>query len=149
MVGRIPRPIEVWFIKCTCLCTYLLYRYWIGNNPNVVERFIMTLNIIMHSSTNTPDKRRIVREYFEFAFSMRYFQATQCQKALLLGIETILNVSYKGQESLLFNDFMSELINTKEWLEEIIHSSVEDKIQMLAAKILLRLAEINKEQLLT
>ena len=48
---------------------------------------------------------------------MRYFQATQCQKALLLGIETILNVSYKGQESLLFNDFMSELINTKEWLE--------------------------------
>ncbi|KAG1173268.1 hypothetical protein G6F70_005924 [Rhizopus microsporus] len=93
-------------------------KYWIGNNPNVVERFIMTLNIIMHSSTNTPDKRRIVREYFEFAFSMRYFQATQCQKALLLGIETILNVSYKGQESLLFNDFMSELINTKEWLEE-------------------------------
>lgn len=68
---------------------------------------------------NTLDKRRIVREYFEFCLSMRYFKNTSIgiQKALLLGIDTILNISYKHQEQLLLNDYFKELTHIKEWIE--------------------------------
>ncbi|RCI04833.1 telomere binding protein [Rhizopus stolonifer] len=91
-------------------------KHWIGNNSLLNERFIMTLNIIMHCSTNTPDKRSIVREYFEFALSMRYSNVT-CKKALLLGIQVIVLESYKDQEALLFQDFLQELKETKDWLD--------------------------------
>ncbi|EIE86612.1 hypothetical protein G6F55_007123 [Rhizopus delemar] len=123
-------------------------KYWIGNNPLLIERFIMTLNIILHSSTNTPDKRSIVREYFEFALSMRYANIT-CKRSLLLGIEVIINQSYKDQETLLFQDFTRELVETKEWLEEILeNSTADDQLKELTIRILLRLSEINQQQLL-
>jgi hypothetical protein len=68
---------------------------------------------------NTPDKRKIVREYFEFVSSMRYASniSQGVTKALLLGIDTIINISYKGQEQLLFNDYNRQLSDIKDWLE--------------------------------
>jgi hypothetical protein len=39
------------------------------------------------------------------------------KKALLLGIDTIVNISYKGQEQLLFNDYNRQLSEVKDWLE--------------------------------
>lgn len=47
---------------------------------------------------------------------MRYANIT-CKRSLLLGIEVIINQSYKDQETLLFQDFTRELVETKEWLE--------------------------------
>jgi hypothetical protein len=47
---------------------------------------------------------------------MRYANIT-CKRSLLLGIEVIINQSYKDQEALLFQDFTRELVETKEWLE--------------------------------
>ncbi|KAG2201441.1 hypothetical protein INT47_001490 [Mucor saturninus] len=94
-------------------------KFWIGNDKVLSERFIMTLNIILHSSTNLPDKRRIVKEYFEFVSSMRYtsHDSVGVKKALLLGIDTIINVSYKDQERLLFQDYTRELTEIRDWLE--------------------------------
>ncbi|KAI8098324.1 telomere length regulation protein-domain-containing protein [Gilbertella persicaria] len=118
--------------------------YWMGSNPVLTERFIMTLNIILHSSTNTLDKRRIVKEYFEFALSMRYAVNLSfgVKKALLLGIETIINISYKGQESLLFTDYAKELVETKAWLEAIIENHSEDKLQEMAVAVLIKISHI-------
>jgi hypothetical protein len=39
------------------------------------------------------------------------------KKALLLGIDCIVNTNYKGQEAKLFNDYTRELEETKIWLE--------------------------------
>ncbi|KAI7902821.1 telomere length regulation protein-domain-containing protein [Cokeromyces recurvatus] len=122
-----------------------LIKHWIGSNPILAERFIMTLNIILHSSTNTSDKRKIVREYFEFALSMRCITLNNTyviRKAILLGIDIIISTSYKGQEQLLFHDFLKELVETKQWLQEIMENQVEQKIQELAISILVKLSQI-------
>lgn len=47
---------------------------------------------------------------------MRYSNVT-CKKALLLGIQVIVLESYKDQEALLFQDFLQELKETKDWLD--------------------------------
>lgn len=117
-------------------------KHWIGNNKLLSERFIMTLNVILHSSTNIPDKRRIVREYFEFASSMRYADSFGIKKALLLGLDTIINTNYKGQEGLLFQDFTRELSEVKDWLEEIMENNSESKLQEIAIRVIVRLSQI-------
>lgn len=45
------------------------------------------------------------------------------KKALLLGINTIINVNYQGQEKLLFNDYNTQLSEIKDWLEGNIRIS--------------------------
>ncbi|KAI9477807.1 MAG: telomere length regulation protein-domain-containing protein [Benjaminiella poitrasii] len=120
-------------------------KHWIGNNSVLAERFIMTLNVILHSSTNTPEKRKIVREYFEFALSMRYTileNSFLIKKALLVGIDIIINTSYKGQEQLLLYDYPRELAETKQWLEDIMENQSEQKLQELAIGVLMRLSQI-------
>ncbi|KAI7873122.1 telomere length regulation protein-domain-containing protein [Mucor mucedo] len=122
-------------------------KFWIGNDKVLSERFIMTLNIILHSSTNLPDKRRIVKEYFEFVSSMRYtsHDSVGVKKALLLGIDTIINVSYKDQERLLFQDYTRELTEIRDWLEVIMENNSEAKIQEIALRIVFRLSQISTQ----
>ncbi|KAI8374520.1 telomere length regulation protein-domain-containing protein [Radiomyces spectabilis] len=118
--------------------------WWIGNDEMLSERFIMTLNVIMHSATNTPDKRRIVMEYFEFALSMRYVPCSKAiKRALLLGLDIILNVSYKHQERLLLHDYTKELVDVKDWLQTILEApDEEDHLKESAILLLSRLAHI-------
>ncbi|KAI8640641.1 telomere length regulation protein-domain-containing protein, partial [Parasitella parasitica] len=126
--------------------THGLIKYWIGNNALLTERFIMTLNIILHSSTNTPDKRRIVKEYFQFLSSMKYAsistQTASIRKSMLLGIDTILNVCYSGQEMLLFQDYQTELYETKQWLEDLLDQADEPQLHDLTVSITIKLSQI-------
>lgn len=50
---------------------------------------------------------------------MRYasHDSVGVKKALLLGIDTVINVSYKDQERLLFQDYTRELTEIRDWLE--------------------------------
>ncbi|KAI8986573.1 telomere length regulation protein-domain-containing protein [Pilobolus umbonatus] len=116
-------------------------KFWLGNNKLMAERFVMTMNVILHSATNTPDKRQIVREYFEFAFSMRYSN-NAIVRSLLLGIEIILNISYQHQEALLFNHHQKELSETRDWVESILENNTEHELQQLAMNIMIRLSQM-------
>ncbi|GAA5800318.1 hypothetical protein HPULCUR_005745 [Helicostylum pulchrum] len=119
-------------------------KYWVGNNNVLAERFIMTLNVILHCSTNLPDKRNIVKEYLDFVSSMRYANqnALGIKKALLFGINTIVNTSYKDQEVYLIQHYTKELSETKDWLEEIMENNSEPTLQEKAIGILVRLSQI-------
>ncbi|KAI9311350.1 telomere length regulation protein-domain-containing protein [Dichotomocladium elegans] len=119
-------------------------RTWLGHNTMLAERFVMTLNVIMHCATNTPDKRRIVTEYLEFALSLRYAHVTKnVTSALLTGFEIILNISYQGQEKLLLRDYGAQLAETKNWLEEILELVNEDQLKEKAIRLLARLMQIS------
>ncbi|KAG1087246.1 hypothetical protein G6F42_020678 [Rhizopus arrhizus] len=123
-----------------------LIKYWIGNNALLTERFIMTLNIILHSATNTPDKRKIVKEYFQFISSMKYASISthtvSIKKAMLLGIDTIISVCYSGQEVLLYQDYQSELYETKQWLENLLEQADEPELHDLTIGIAVKLSQI-------
>lgn len=73
----------------------------------------------MGQVANLPDKRNIVKEYLDFVSSMRYANqnALGIKKALLFGINTIVNTSYKDQEVYLIQHYTKELSETKDWLE--------------------------------
>lgn len=119
---------------------YKKKRYWVGIDKVLTEKFIMTLNIILHCASkvirffklkkiklicihfqkaNLPEKSSIVKEYFDFISSMRYASHTSLgiKKALLLGVETIINTSYQGQEVYLIQHYIKELSETRDWLE--------------------------------
>ncbi|KAI9364186.1 telomere length regulation protein-domain-containing protein [Pilaira anomala] len=119
-------------------------RYWVGNDKVLTEKFIMTLNIILHCATNLPEKSSIVKEYFDFISSMRYASHTSLgiKKALLLGIETIINTSYRGQEVYLIQHYTKELSETRDWLEDMIENQSEAALQEKAIGILVRLSQI-------
>ncbi|CAO3655984.1 unnamed protein product [Mucor fragilis] len=123
-----------------------LIKYWIGNNALLTERFIMTLNIILHSATNTPDKRKIVKEYFQFISSMKYASISthtvSIKRAMLLGIDTIISVSYSGQEALLYQDYQNELYDTKQWLEDLLEQADEPELHDLTIGIAVKLSQI-------
>ncbi|GAN04450.1 telomere length regulation protein TEL2 homolog [Mucor ambiguus] len=123
-----------------------LIKYWIGNNALLTERFIMTLNIILHSATNTPDKRKIVKEYFQFISSMKYATVSthtvSIRKAMLLGIDTIIGVCYSGQEVLLYQDYQNELYDTKQWLENMLEQADEPELHDLTIGIVVKLSQI-------
>ncbi|KAL9537725.1 hypothetical protein MBANPS3_011521 [Mucor bainieri] len=123
-----------------------LIKYWIGNNALLTERFIMTLNIILHSATNTPDKRKIVKEYFQFISSMKYASISthtvSIKRALLLGIDTIISVCYSGQEVLLYQDYQNELYDTKQWLEDVLEQADEPELHDLTIGIVVKLSQI-------
>ncbi|KAF7728033.1 telomere binding protein [Apophysomyces ossiformis] len=120
---------------------------WIGNNKVLTEQLIRTLDMIMYYSTNLPEKRRIVTEYFEFALALRYADCSAgMTRALLLGITVILNTSYKDQEWILWQNYARELEETKFWVEGIVESTKEDEtIKQAALGILVRLMEITKK----
>jgi hypothetical protein len=88
-------------------------------DPMLVERFIMTLNVIMQCASNTPDKKKIVKEYFDYAFSLRYVPklSSRILRALLLGFNTIIHICYKEQGYLLVMNFTLELSGCQQWLE--------------------------------
>lgn len=117
-------------------------KFWLGNNKILAERFVMTLNVILHSATNTPDKRHIVREYFEFAFSMKYYKSSGVLRCILLGISTIVSITYAHQEAILFNDYQKELSETRDWVEDLVENSTESEIRQLAMNIMIRLSQI-------
>ncbi|ORY97265.1 telomere length regulation protein-domain-containing protein [Syncephalastrum racemosum] len=120
--------------------------YWIGNDPRVSERFVMTLNVILHSATNTPDKRSIVRSYLEFALTLRFANVTpQVTQALLMGVDIVVNVNYNGQEGLLVQDYTRELVQIKEWMEEIMERVQADELKQIALTILARLADVSSK----
>ncbi|KAK4513392.1 uncharacterized protein ATC70_005390 [Mucor velutinosus] len=123
-----------------------LIKYWIGNNALLTERFIMTLNIILHSATNTPDKRKIVKEYFQFVSSMKYASISthtvSIKRAMLLGIDTIISVCYSGQEVLLYQDYQNELYDTKQWLEDVLEQADEPELHDLTVGIVVKLSQI-------
>lgn len=48
---------------------------------------------------------------------MKYADSVGIKKALLLGVDTIINTSYKDQERLLFQDYTRELTEIRDWLE--------------------------------
>ncbi|KAI9014586.1 telomere length regulation protein-domain-containing protein [Phycomyces nitens] len=122
-------------------------RWWIGHDKILSERFIMTLNIILHSSTNTMDKRRIVTEYFEFCSSLRYTNCTRGMKhSMLLGIDTILNTSYRNQPEILLSQFARELAGVQEWLQDLVKGVEEDDIKQLAINLLSQIMQISLTQ---
>ncbi|KAI8380264.1 telomere length regulation protein-domain-containing protein [Blakeslea trispora] len=118
--------------------------YWMGSSALLTERFVMTLNIILYSSTNTLDKRKIVKEYFEFALSMRYAAhlSLGTRKALLTGIDTIISVCYQNQEKLLFSDYTRELVETKQWLEALLENQSEEQLQDIALSVMIKISHI-------
>ncbi|KAI7882220.1 hypothetical protein K492DRAFT_206260 [Lichtheimia hyalospora FSU 10163] len=119
-------------------------KFWLGRDTLLAERFVMALNVIMHCATNTPDKRRIVMEYFEFALSLRFANiATSVTQALLTGIDIILNISYQHQEKLLLQDYTLQLAATKNWLEDILELVNENELKEKAIRLLARLIQIS------
>lgn len=95
---------------------------------------------------------------------MRYasHDSVGIKKALLLGIDTIINTSYKDQERLLFQDYTRELADIRDWLEGgsekagsrffsniskivIMENNSEAKIQEIALRIVFRLSQISTQ----
>ncbi|KAI7873027.1 telomere length regulation protein-domain-containing protein [Spinellus fusiger] len=112
-------------------------RWWVGNDKMLMERFIMALNVIMDSATNTLDKRQIVADYFEFCSSLRHINSTQgVKRALLLGLDIIINTSYRQQESILVDLFPRQLAETQGWLQNILDNSNEDALKEQAIRLL-------------
>ncbi|KAI8144126.1 telomere length regulation protein-domain-containing protein [Fennellomyces sp. T-0311] len=119
-------------------------RSWLGRDALLAERFIMTLNVIMHCATNTPDKGRIVTEYFEFALPLRFLDLPRAvTRAILLGFDIIVNVSYSQQGLLLLQEYAQPLAETKKWLEDIMERVNEDELKQIALRTLAKLMEIS------
>ncbi|KAG2225464.1 hypothetical protein INT45_010100 [Circinella minor] len=93
-------------------------RSWLGRDALLAERFVMTLLVIMHGATNTPDRSRIVTEYFEFALPLRFVKLPQAvTRSILLGFDIIVNINYYHQSGLLLQEYPQQLTETKNWLE--------------------------------
>ncbi|CAO3648964.1 unnamed protein product [Cunninghamella blakesleeana] len=120
---------------------------WIEQDPMLVERFIMTLNVILQCASHTPDRRKIVKEYFEYALSLRFIPnlSYRVTRALLLGIHTIIHICYKDQSQLLLSDYASELSSTHDWLESLLEKEQKNEdIQQLILGILASLVKASK-----
>ncbi|KAI8882711.1 hypothetical protein K501DRAFT_250975 [Backusella circina FSU 941] len=120
-------------------------KWWIGMDKLLTERFIMTLNIILRSATNTLEKPQIVKEYFELGLSMRYSNITVgVKRALLLGFDTIINICYSDQGNALFHDFHADLVTTRDWLHDIVENSSEISLHNLSLNVLASLVQLAK-----
>lgn len=64
------------------------------------------------------------------------------KKAMLLGIDTIISVCYSGQEVLLYQDYQSELYETKQWLENLLEQADEPELHDLTIGIAVKLSQI-------
>ncbi|KAG2182196.1 hypothetical protein INT43_007123 [Umbelopsis isabellina] len=100
-------------------------------SPHLLSRFIMTLGIVMYYSIHTPELQQIVKEFWDFALSMRYqtFNGTtepNVVHAALLGINTIVNTSMKDQKTRLITDYAQQLVETRDWVAVLIDSSSDD-----------------------
>lgn len=61
---------------------------------------------------------------------------------MLLGIDTIISVCYSGQEVLLYQDYQSELYETKQWLENLLEQADEPELHDLTIGIVVKLSQI-------
>ncbi|ORZ18718.1 telomere length regulation protein-domain-containing protein [Absidia repens] len=120
---------------------------WMAQDPMLVERFIMTLNVIMQCASNTPDRKKIVKEYFDYALSLRYIPrlSSRILRALLLGVNTILHICYKNQTYLVLTEYTLELAGIEKWLEDILEMQQQDKeLQQLAITLLVSIGQMSK-----
>ncbi|KAI8584218.1 hypothetical protein K450DRAFT_218701 [Umbelopsis ramanniana AG] len=115
-------------------------------SPRLLSRFVLTLGVILHFSINTPQHQHIVKEFWDFALSLRYhtFQGQpdpSVVHAALIGINTIVNISMKDQKSRLINEYAQQLVETKDWVVALIDGSTEE-VKQLCGHILLALKDI-------
>lgn len=105
-----------------------------------------------------------MRSYLEFALALRFANVTsQVTRALLMGVDIFVNVSYAGQEGLMVQDYTRELVQIKEWMEgtpktmrrkqhkrsqgciEIMERVNADELKQIALTILARLADVSSK----
>ncbi|KAI9011256.1 telomere length regulation protein-domain-containing protein [Gaertneriomyces semiglobifer] len=94
-----------------------------SQTSQLLSRLVVTAGSIVHCAGNSPDSRKLAREYFNFIWSLRFLDAPgtdRLRHALLFGISVVLNCL---PSTLLASEFgtdslggQSELVELHQWL---------------------------------
>ncbi|KAJ3188764.1 TEL2, telomere maintenance protein 2 [Gaertneriomyces sp. JEL0708] len=119
----------------------------------LLSRLVVTAGSIVHCAGNSPDSRKLAREYFNFIWSLRFLDAPgtdRLRHALLFGISVVLNCL---PSTLLASEFgtdslggQSELVELHQWLIDVLETEAKQDNRSLAASVIAQARQVIQNQ---
>lgn len=106
---------------------------------NLLAYYLRTISLIFQVSSKSPAFSRLTSEFWELLLSLRSQTDHQVLSALLFSLLIIIE---NNNERRLATDHAHQLIQTREWCEGIFREVAEEKVQQVAAGVLLKIGEI-------
>ncbi|CAG8459838.1 8936_t:CDS:10 [Acaulospora morrowiae] len=100
--------------------------------PTLLQRYIVTLAVVVQCSVNTVNLQQIIREFWDLLLSLRHHDDPAVLSALLFGVSVIIN-SLPGRD--LAEAFGKELVETQQWINAIFENRVNNEVRSMAAWI--------------
>jgi telomere length regulation protein len=100
-----------------------------GEDHLVLGRLISSLAVVMHAAANTPAARQMAVALMEFVWALRYHVERFVRHSLL---HAICMVMCSLPPAILLSDLQAEIIETQEWLQDVLCHDYDGKTQELA-----------------
>lgn len=116
-----------------------------GEDCYVLSRLMYTLGIVMYAASNIPTVRQMAACLLEFIWVLRFHSDANVRQGLLFAVSMVY---LAVPSSMLLGDLQQEVLESKNWLEDVIDKDVDTQCKTLAVQALVLLENIIKQELL-
>lgn len=116
-----------------------------GEDCYVLSRLMYTLGIVIYAASNIPTVRQMAACLLEFIWVLRFHSDANVRQGLLFAVSMIF---LAVPPSLLLGELQQEVLESKNWLEDVVEKDVDIQCKTLAVQALVLLENIIKQELL-
>ncbi|KAL4239491.1 TEL2 [Mactra antiquata] len=116
-----------------------------GEDCCVLSNLMYTLGMVMYSASNIPTVRPMASCLLEFIWVLRFHSDVNVRQSLLFAISMVY---LAVPPSILMSDLQQEVLESKNWLEDVIDKDVDTRCKVLATEALILLENLIKQECL-
>ncbi|CAC5384187.1 TELO2 [Mytilus coruscus] len=115
----------------------------LGEDSLVLGRLIYTLGVVMYSAINSPTVKQMATVLLEFLWVLRFHQDQSVRHSVLFCLSMVM-LSVPGH--VLLSQLQSEIMEAKQWLEDVVQKDPDTESKRLALQCLVLLENTIKQE---
>ncbi|XP_071129254.1 telomere length regulation protein TEL2 homolog [Mytilus edulis] len=115
----------------------------LGEDSLVLGRLIYTLGVVMYSAINSPTVKQMATVLLEFLWVLRFHQDQSVRHSILFCLSMVM-LSVPGH--VLLSQLQSEIMEAKQWLEDVVQKDPDTESKRLALQCLVLLENTIKQE---
>ncbi|XP_052068348.1 telomere length regulation protein TEL2 homolog isoform X1 [Mytilus californianus] len=115
----------------------------LGEDSLVLGRLIYTLGVVMYSAINSPTVKQMATVLLEFLWILRFHQDQSVRHSILFCLSMVM-LSVPGH--VLLSQLQSEIMEAKQWLEDVVQKDPDTESKRLALQCLVLLENTIKQE---
>ncbi|VDI13515.1 telomere length regulation protein [Mytilus galloprovincialis] len=115
----------------------------LGEDSLVLGRLIYTLGVVLYSAINSPTVKQMATVLLEFLWVLRFHQDQSVRHSILFCLSMVM-LSVPGH--VLLSQLQSEIMEAKQWLEDVVQKDPDTESKRLALQCLVLLENTIKQE---